>query len=391
MIGHSRLGKTALWAGAQDERFALVVSNDSGEGGAALARRRFGETTESITGAFPHWFCSRYREYAGREDGAARGPARAAGARRAAAALRRERDRGPLGRPARGVPGREGGRARVPPPRARGASASSEMPVPDRPVGDSIGYHLRRGTHALTAYDWEQYLDFADRHLLTRRRRAEMAGTRPRRLREAPAAGRGEDAPRRRDRPGGRGRSLSRARRARARGDDARRGGLRAARLLRPAGVAPGDARLASRACGSWRSPAATSAPAWPTPSPGPSRAGAAPRGDRRHGRSRRLAGRRPREALSALDAADVVIGPAEDGGYYLVALRAPRPGLFAGIEWSTPSVREETLARAAAARRSPCASLRACATWTRSTTCGRVAGLWPADCRAATPRAGLG
>jgi len=56
------------------------------------------------------------------------------------------------------------------------------------------------------------------------------------------------------------------------------------------------------------------------------------------------------KEALDALGAADVVIGPAEDGGYYLIGLRAPRPGLFAGIAWSTPSVREETLARAAAA-----------------------------------------
>jgi hypothetical protein len=53
------------------------------------------------------------------------------------------------------------------------------------------------------------------------------------------------------------------------------------------------------------------------------------------------------RDALVALDAADVVIGPAEDGGYYLVALRAPRPGLFAGMAWSRPSVRAETLARA--------------------------------------------
>jgi rSAM/selenodomain-associated transferase 1 len=55
-------------------------------------------------------------------------------------------------------------------------------------------------------------------------------------------------------------------------------------------------------------------------------------------------------EALAALDTADVVIGPAEDGGYYLIALREPRPELFAGIAWSTPSVGDETRARAASA-----------------------------------------
>jgi len=54
-------------------------------------------------------------------------------------------------------------------------------------------------------------------------------------------------------------------------------------------------------------------------------------------------------QALAALDGADVVIGPAEDGGYYLLALRAPRPELFAGIAWSTPTVCEQTLQRAAA------------------------------------------
>jgi rSAM/selenodomain-associated transferase 1 len=53
-------------------------------------------------------------------------------------------------------------------------------------------------------------------------------------------------------------------------------------------------------------------------------------------------------EALCALDGADVVIGPTTDGGYYLLALREPRPELFAGIAWSTPTVAAQTRARAA-------------------------------------------
>src|SRR5690606_20475569 len=67
VVGDSRGGEDASWAGARDARFAMVVSNESGAGGAKLARRNLGETVEALNRAVPYWFCANYKLFSNNE------------------------------------------------------------------------------------------------------------------------------------------------------------------------------------------------------------------------------------------------------------------------------------------------------------------------------------
>jgi len=168
VFGHSRLGKTALWAGAQDERFAIVISNNSGEGGAALARRNYGE---NIACSIEHasWrYCDRFRDWVGRENELpfdqhmllgliAPRPLYVASATKDSLA-------DPKGEFLSAVHAEPIYRLLG----LRGLETSTWPPPADKPMGDSIGYHLRTGNHAITQFDWQEFLRFADRQFESR-------------------------------------------------------------------------------------------------------------------------------------------------------------------------------------------------------------------------------
>ncbi len=162
IMGHSRLGKTALWASANDTRFAITISIQSGCSGASLAKHYYGENINVITHYFRHWFCKNYNQYADAEqdmpfdqhfllaliaprplyissatkDHWADQPGEFLALRAADKAYNL------LGKP---------------------GLATDTMPTDENTVGESNGYHIKEGPHSVTEIDWKNYIAFAKR------------------------------------------------------------------------------------------------------------------------------------------------------------------------------------------------------------------------------------
>ena len=164
VLGHSRLGKTALVAGAMDERFALTISNSSGAGGAALFKIKVGERVEYMARVIPYWFCQNYARYVNAEDKMAfdQHYLLSLVAPRALYIQSSETDEwadpnaeftsavlaSQVWEQVYGIPG----------------LVQEGFPALDTPLHrGSVGYHVRTGDHSIRRADWDAYMDFADK------------------------------------------------------------------------------------------------------------------------------------------------------------------------------------------------------------------------------------
>jgi hypothetical protein len=165
LVGHSRLGKTVLWAGAQDQRFAVVFSSQGGEMGSSLARRDYGESVDDMAQNFPWQFAGNFQKYPGHWNDMpvdthflisliAPRPLLISGG----SGDQWSDPKGEfLGEVAAGPVYRLVGKKDL---------GTTEMPGLDTPVvtGD-LAYYEHTGPHAITPADWKVFLDFADRYL----------------------------------------------------------------------------------------------------------------------------------------------------------------------------------------------------------------------------------
>jgi (4-O-methyl)-D-glucuronate---lignin esterase len=164
LIGHSRLGKTVIWAGAQDPRFAIVYSSCGGELGTSLARRDFGETVDDMAQNFPWQFAGNLQQFPGHWDQMpvdthmvialnAPHPVFIGGG----VGDQWSDPKGEfLGEVAAGPVYRLVGKTDL---------GTDQMPAPDHPLitGD-LAFHYHSEAHVISASDWKAFLEFTDRY-----------------------------------------------------------------------------------------------------------------------------------------------------------------------------------------------------------------------------------
>lgn len=165
VVGHSRGGKTALWCGAQDERFAMAISSCSGNSGDAISRGKTGESIAQILDRFPFWFAKNYQKYANNEEAmpfdqhflialmAPRLVYTSTKTNDSWADPVSEFESLVQADPVYQLFGLEGLEQR-------------EFSLPEQPLHNGhIGHHHKTGEHNMDDYDWDQYMDYADHHM----------------------------------------------------------------------------------------------------------------------------------------------------------------------------------------------------------------------------------
>ena len=153
-------GKT----GPDDQRFAMIISSCSGEGGASLSRRDYGERVRNLVGAFGYWFTSKYQDYVDKEDQLPIDMHEliALSAPRPVYITGGETDRwaDPKGEFLAAV-------GAGPVFKLLGGEdlGTDQMPALDQPIQKSLAFHIHTGGHSITPFDWEQFLKYADTKL----------------------------------------------------------------------------------------------------------------------------------------------------------------------------------------------------------------------------------
>lgn len=164
--GVSRLGKTVMWAGARDQRFAAVIASCSGEGGAALSRRNYGETIAHLTAPtrFPYQFAANYAKYAGFPDTAPM-DANLLVALIAPRPLLLQTGSTDSWSDPKGEFLAEVAAGPVYKMLGKDGLDTDNWPGAGQPILHDLGYSMHEGGHGMVSSDWNIYIQFLKMHL----------------------------------------------------------------------------------------------------------------------------------------------------------------------------------------------------------------------------------